>query len=458
MPVPVKRDYPRATRIQELNRPSCVGDHLVAAYENRMETSEDYLTRKHEELRLLNSCLREPLDLARPNTVAEVVKSKFRLTAVLRAEHALHDWSETETDWSERQHKTGPFVFHYDYQRADLEVDGPSFYGRVRGFIHDMAYTGSGMAAISALLLASARITGQADLLAWRGSYSETLELVEGYARHLRPILLQRSLDEVNWKGSSPRILLLDSSAPGEILAQTLCFDRPGIDLVIFDTTCFCADSGRIRRVLRWARAGGIPVVMVRSHTKLDFLGAEYGRLGSAAFVHATGKDPWPGSRFKNLPEEMRNAVRMLGGAALPAHFPPFVAKPAYRALTRKRAAAILRNNACARRVFRSALRGMPVETFANGLYFKLGSPQGLDEDAARRAASEMSADLGRAGLPIRHAGSFGFDFAAAEWSASARGGYSVRISVPDLPTALWNEVTHTIAKWWRVRLDRQAA
>src|SRR3569832_2505748 len=246
-----------------------------------MEILEDYLARKHEELQLLNSCLREPLDLARPNTVSDVVKSKFRLTAALRADHALYEWSETETDWSERQHKTGPFVFHYDYQRADLEVDGPSFYGRVRGFTHDMVYTGSGMAAISALLLASARITSHADLLVWPGSYSETLELVEGYARHLRPILLRRSPEEVSRERSSPRILLLDSSAPGEALARTLCSNRSGIDLLIFDTTCFCADSGRIRRVLHWAHAGGIPVVMVRSHTKLESLGAEYGRRGS---------------------------------------------------------------------------------------------------------------------------------------------------------------------------------
>jgi len=39
------------------------------------------------------------------------------------------------------------------------------------------------------------------------------------------------------------------------------------------------------------------------------------------------------------------------------------------------------------------------------------------DEKAAREVVAEMCADLKGRGLPIRHAGSFGFDFAAAEWA-----------------------------------------
>ena len=198
--------------------------------------------------------------------------------------------------------------------------------------------------------------------------------------------------------------------------------------------------------------------MLVRSHTKLDSLGAEYGRLGSAAFVHCDG-DPWRGSRFKDLPAQLRGAVRLLGGAALPAHFPPYIGTDAYRALTRQRVAAILRNNRRAVRYFRAALPGVPVEHFAHGLYIKLGSPQPLDEAAARQAAAQMSDELRRAGLPVRHAGSFGFDFAAAEWChASTSDGYCVRISVADLPEQLWDAVIAAVAAWWRSRLRRAAA
>jgi hypothetical protein len=422
-----------------------------------METIEAYFGRKHEELRLLNDCLKSPLDLIRPASVTEVVRCKFQLTAALRAEHAFHDWTITETAWSERPNAAGPFNFKYDYQRADLEVNGPSFYDREDEFTHETVYTASGMAAISALLLAFAQ---EADLLVLQGSYSETLEFVEGYAHHLRLVPLRQLQEGANGRTCSSRILLLDSCAAGDAFEETVRCSSPALDLVIFDTTCFSGGSGRIRRALGWARTWGVPVVMVRSHTKLDSLGAEYGRLGSAAFVHWEKNDPWiVGSRFSNLPAEMRNAVRLLGGAALPAHFPPYVGTSSYRALTKKRVAAILHNSRRAFKQLKSILPGRTVEQFAHGLFVKLGSMQPLDEATARQAAADMSNDLSRVGLPIRHAGSFGFDFAATEWcQSSATGGYSVRLSVPDLPTTLWDDVLQGVAEWWSAHQGRAAA
>jgi hypothetical protein len=46
------------------------------------------------------------------------------------------------------------------------------------------------MAAISALLLASMRLMSEADILVLPGSYGESLELIESYARQLRLVRL----------------------------------------------------------------------------------------------------------------------------------------------------------------------------------------------------------------------------------------------------------------------------
>ncbi len=418
-----------------------------------MENWDAYLARKHEELRLLNSCLGKPLPLASPRSVTEVIRHKFQLTAALKAEHALHDWATTETAWTERAiHRSGPFAFSYDYQRADLDVHGPSFYMLKEG-AEEAIYTSSGMAAISALLLATSRVIETADILVLPGSYGETLELIDSHARHLRIITLQQSLPETIVRRSSPfRILLLNSSAPASAFEATLRCTRADIDLLIFDTTCFSNGSGRIRRVLTCARRWGVPVVMVRSHNKLDSLGAEYGRLGSVVFVD------WPthvsaGGRsgIGELPLETRNAVRLFGSAALPAHFPPYIGIARYRELTNKRIAAILRNSRRAGRYFAAALPDLTAELhFEHGLYVTLDGGSPLDEAAARQAAAAMSHDLGEAGLPIRHAGSFGFDFAAAEWFHNVTTGrYSVRIAVADLPTAIWDDVAAAIVTWW---------
>ena len=85
-----------------------------------------------------------------------------------------------------------------------------------------------------------------------------------------------------------------------------------------------------------------------------------------------------------------------------------------------------------------------------HGLYVTLGSRETLDEAAARQAAAAMSEELREVGFPIRHAGSFGFDFAATEWSHDlTTDRYSVRIAVPDLPSSLWCDLTQAIGDWW---------
>ncbi|MBR0990144.1 hypothetical protein JQ580_05370 [Bradyrhizobium japonicum] len=423
-----------------------------------MESIEAYLERKHCELRLLNDCLSHRLDLTRPRSVDEVVAAKFRITAALRAEHELQAWKATETSWSHAAKPvSGPFEFRYDYQRADLTVRGPSFYELDSG-MSEAIYTASGMAAISAVLLASAQIVEKADLLVLPGSYGETLELIEGLVPHLRLVALSLPLGDAFASANSPKILLLDSCSLAGAFEAAVRSDGSGLDLVIFDTTCFAGSSGRIRRVLSWARRYGIPLVLARSHNKLDSLGAEYGRLGSAVFVR--GDDHRQRSRrpeWTRLEAETRNAVRLLGGAALPAHFPPFVGSATYWALTKRRVAAILRNGRSTARYFAARLPALSSELhFAHGLYVTLRGRRPLDEASARQAAEDMSNQLRAEGFPIRHAGSFGFDFAATEWFHDATTDqYSVRVAVSDLPTQVWDGLTAAIVRWWQVRQAR---
>jgi hypothetical protein len=136
---------------------------------------------------------------------------------------------------------------------------------------------------------------------------------------------------------------------------------------------------------------------------------------------------------------------------------PPYVGAPAYRTLTDKRVAVMLRNNRRTTRHFSATLAGLYVELhFVHGLYVTLAPARTLDEQQAREVVAELCADLGREGLPLRHAGSFGFDFGAAEWSMDkVRDRYVVRIAVADLPTSLWDEVIAAVAAWWKAHERR---
>ena len=418
-----------------------------------METNDQYFERKLEELKLLNSCLQTPLQLTPPRSVAEVIDRKFQLTALIRSEHERQEWTTTETAWAnDRTRTAGPFKFKYDYQRADLNVLGPSFYDLGSEFVQETVYTSSGMAAISALVLASLHAFGPADILVPHGAYGETVELIDGYARHLRKVIITGGLEEAASQRTSPKLLLLDSSIAAGSFESILRSRGDSLDLVIFDSTCFAGSSGHIRRVLRWASRWNVPTVMVRSHNKLDTLGSEYGRLGSASFVTPKcGASQAGCDRLTKLISETKNAVRLFGGAALPEHFPPFLSAKSYRQATNRRVAAILRNSRRTSRHFSSSLKGLAAELhFVHGLYVTLRGHRPLDEAAARAAAAEMSEDLGRAGFPIRHAGSFGFDFASTEWfHDSTNDQYSVRLAIPDLPSSLWDSLTEAAATWW---------
>jgi len=417
-----------------------------------MESFEGYLDRKFEELKLLNSCLSDPLTLGRPGSIAEVIQTKFQLTALLRAAHETQDWNATETAWSSNARpSSGGFRFRYDYQRADLEVEGPSFYALESHHFRQTIYAASGMAAMASLLLALSKLTGGAEVFALPGSYGETLELFKGYAGQLR--LIVGSLEaSVSASCCRPRILLLDSCISSRDFADAISAQDTGFDLVVFDTTCFASTSTRVGRVVRWCRRRGIPLVLVRSHNKLDTLGAEYGRLGSVSLLSNGNESNLPKTiDLELLTNETRDAIRLLGNGALPAHFPPYVGDATYSNLTRRRIAAILRNGRASSRLLASHLTGVPSQlNLVHGLYVTLGSHAPLDEAAARQAAGAMSSELSAAGFPIHHAGSFGFDFAATEWFYDPTADrYSVRVAISDLPSEIWSDLMRAIRDWW---------
>jgi hypothetical protein len=419
-----------------------------------METLEKYLQRKKQEIALLNACLNTPLPLQDPSCPADAIKQKFRIASVLKAEYALEDWALTETAWAHHgRMRAGPFEFSYDYQRADLEVRGPSFYAFANPALNDTIYTSSGMSAISALLLASRNLTPSAEILILPGSYGETVEFIESYCRHLQPVHLTLPATQFVRRAECPRILLLDSCSTAEAFESALRLTSR-LELVVFDTTCFSSGSGRIGRVLNWARRREFPIVLVRSHTKLDSLGLEYGRLGSAVFVDVKSPAVDRNRELLNaLSSEMRKAVRLLGGAAIPAHFPPYIGSGMYRALTDRRVASILRNSRRTSRYFGRVLGPASQAHFAHALYLTLEPNRLVDEGEAKDMAEHLSTDLSKMGLLIRHAGSFGFDFGATEWfHDSITDRYLVRIAVPDMPTALWDGVAQAIAQWWSLR------
>ena len=181
----------------------------------------------------------------------------------------------------------------------------------------------------------------------------------------------------------------------------------------MFDTTCFSHGSRRIANVVDWARRVQLPIALVRSHAKLDCLGIEYGRLGSIEYVvdERDDRHAW----LKPLVDETHEAIRLFGAAALPSHFPPFAGEDVYHVCTARRTAAILRNTRRAARWLAGAFGYDAVRTYQHNLYLTLAPAVPRDSAGVWRAADELCSSLARRDLPVKHAGSFGFDFTALD-------------------------------------------
>ena len=414
-----------------------------------MDDFDRYLERKRQETQLIAGCLSDPPEFDPPDGAQAAIDVKFRLAAALRAERSLQSWTITETARPEVQRwRCGAYQFSFGYQRADLRVRGPSLYepasaSRVTAR-EEILYTVSGMGAIAAVLTALVRLHPTVEVLAPRGCYNETRELLQSLAPTLT--VVPPAIHASRRDTKTFRVLLLDScvSSGFDDYRHTSTSD---VDLVLFDTTCFWRDSSRIRIAIDWALQSSKPMVLVRSHAKLDSVGIEYGRLGSVAFLSNQGA--W--ANLKELHRQAETSIRLYGLAAIPAHFPPFTGSAEYRQMSRARTASIIRSTRrVARRLKWKLARRDAVREFRHGLYLALVPRGELEVKDVKRAAGHLANALSMQGLPARHAGSFGFDFIAIEWFYDAIVGRNViRVAGADLPPAAVDRIADAIAVWW---------
>jgi hypothetical protein len=415
--------------------------------------ADAYVDRKRREVALIAECLASPPEIVPVSSVASAIETKFKLAGVLRAERSLQSWAITETARPETQRwRSGAYRFSFGYQRADLHVEGPPIYdaidaagARVR---QRTVYTGSGMSAIAVVVAALVRVHGNVEVHAARGCYGETRELLDSLRRQVTIEALTARRATASPARNTFRVLLIDS-AVSRGFADYRKPSTSDIDAVLFDTTCFWQRSSRIRLVVAWALRAKLPVVLVRSHAKLDSLGIEYGRLGSIVFAWRASDESSRG--LPTLIRATEDSVRLYGVAAIPAHFPPFTGTDDYRKCSAARTAAIIRSTRRMARGLSARLGGKrTVRVFQHALYLALAPGKEMALGDVKRAAGALCDALGKQGLPVKHAGSFGFDFVAVEWFFDAILRRNViRIAGADLPAGVIDTIVDAIVTWW---------
>ncbi len=105
----------------------------------------------------------------------------------------------------------------------------------------------------------------------------------------------------------------------------------------------------------------------------------------------------------------------------------------------------------CARRINDVLIRhtAFDVRTFAHGSMSCSIRHSTRSKDEATAAARALVALLVEAGVPRRHAGSFGFDFFGCDWFEDPQTRrIGLRLSVGDLPSCLVDRAIDTIKVW----------
>ncbi len=132
-----------------------------------------------------------------------------------------------------------------------------------------------------------------------------------------------------------------------------------------------------------------------------------------------------------------------------------------YRDLTAARTAALIRNTRRLARRLAARLGGArSLRTYPHGLYFALAPGGDLRLKDVKRAAQALCDAVAAQRLPVKHAGSFGFDFVAVEWFFDALLRRNVlRIAGADLPRPTIDAIGDAIADWWAPhRIGRSAS
>jgi hypothetical protein len=403
-------------------------------------SQEDYWRRKQRELQFLERYAEPSSECKPPDDIASFRRSVIALREriLLRLVKQTASLSETSLFQLDR-HESPAGPIEYSYQRHDLrriEVDWLReihFTDAANRFV-DGLYLSCGMAGISAILAVIAR-RGWTRVQFSAEGYFESFQLVDRFFGQLL-------CDQAAGIFSSEReVLWLDTcSACWPDFPER----RGSLQMIVVDTSCVEPDSEHVTQWLGESQRLQCPLVLVRSHLKLDTFGLELGRLGSVIAV-APANNP---EATKQLALELNQARTGMGTGFSLTSLYPWIGDPQLARLARLRTAAIRRATQC---LFESLLEerqsGDRFEVLdrVHGIYLVVRTHLNVairevcEDDPAAMPQNLLSRTIAQRcqgqELPVIAATSFGLDqIVVLDYVNMHDGRHQLRVSGADLP------------------------
>lgn len=235
-----------------------------------MISSKDLFEIKKQEWELLAPYAGNSYQTPRYKTYLEYQNAKPELAKMIKA-HTVQK-NPTATNQLNQRFKVGNLEFDFNYQREGNYIHGDKGFEDVFFIKHNPAFffTSSGQAANSVCLFGLSQLGNlklHPESTVW---YYETRRLYEKIVKN-------------DGEGDSLQVLFLDSSQ--SVDASRL--DKDEVDLFIIDTTCFPIMGSEMEDLVDRAHRISKPVILTRSHLKLDTMGLDYENLGSIVIFNA---------------------------------------------------------------------------------------------------------------------------------------------------------------------------
>jgi hypothetical protein len=331
--------------------------------------------------------------------------------------------------------------FTFSYQRDDLKITSKN---KIRTFYPEAHhlnvpcqgfFTSCGQAALSTALLLVQHVYPGTRVHFDRFIYWETHRFLK----------LNRLL-----KPSGPFSILFDSSTESPDTFARLQRLMPKAKSLIVDTTCWPLQSERIDQVVGLAKKYQVPLLLARSHIKLDSMGMEYGRLGSLVVV-ANGQK-------HALIEKLEPLLSSCGSKAPLAQIYPFYWDQDFHKLNNKWQSRIQAAN----RSFESSLDRSFDQSqrknffhFSHGLYSWYALPKTVTKRRLMNELKVLAGSLNFSEIPHKFNASYPWDIlsvtvftAAHNYGPQLAGRPIVRFSVGDFNDELVERLARVVNTW----------
>lgn len=395
--------------------------------------NKEYLKYLNDELKIFSNKSKE-IDDIDLKTIKGISKRKRYLQSKLIKQFLNKNYMIRNTNVNHKTLEEGNFKFSYDYQRYDIKItqkDYLDFFYSCKEKDYYYYFTNCGMSSLYAAFTAFKK-------------HHFTIDRIGNVYVEIERMLDEYLIEEKENKG---KVLYIDSSSYIDLNELLKDKDLSVYQAFIFDTTDYLDDLCLpiINKLLEYNKI----VCLVRSHIKLDMLGAEWNKLGSICVINPKNISKEDKKLSNELKESINIVLSVIGGFAYPENIPLIWNNPKFKEVNTKRVELIKKNS---KYLYDRLLEVFTEEEICypfHQMFVLLRINHKLTLEEVDKEIDKYIKDCKYKGL-INFADSFGLDYYALSnyWESMAAEYPDVRIIVPDYPEEINKLIVDDMIIW----------